>query len=170
MTPAGLLGDFALMVLFALTPLPAEIAALAVAMRNPLWLGAALIWTGAMTAGLIAYGVAWRSERARAWLCRWRAVREAEARLKDLGWLAIFGLRLIPIVPYFAVSLAAGLLRVPLGAFAGGTALGIVPATLVLALVGRGLMSERAGAVLAAVGAITAVVLLGLAIRFRGRW
>lgn len=169
-TPMGLVGDFALMVLFALTPLPAEIAALTIALRNPLWLSVALIWSGAMTGGLMAYAVARRSRRAREWLCQWRAVREAEARLNDLGWLAIFGLRLVPIVPFFALSLAAGLLRVPLGGFVGGTALGILPATLVLALVGRGLMSEQAGAVLGAVAGITAVVVLGFAIRFRGRW
>ena len=162
--------EFALMVLFALTPLPAEIAALAIALRNPFGPALALIWTGTMAGAALGYGLAWQSVGVRRWLCRWQAVAKAEARLRDLGWLGILVLRLIPVVPFFAVSLAAGLLRVPPGAFFAGTAVGIIPAAVALALIGRGLMSESAGAVIAAVGTAVALILIAAWMRWRRLW
>ena len=167
---AAVLGDFALMVVFALTPLPAEVAALAIALRHPFWLALALIWTGGMVGALLGYGLMRTSKRLRAWVLRWNPIREAEAKLRDLGWVGILGLRLIPIVPFSALSLAAGLLRLPLGGFLAGTALGIIPATLTLTLIGRGLMSENAGQVIAAVGGGVALLVLALLLRYRRLW
>lgn len=48
-------------------------------------------------------------------------------------------LRLIPIVPYIAINVAAGLFRVPLKTFVAATALGIAPIALCFGFIGSGL-------------------------------
>ncbi|HVA58560.1 MAG TPA: VTT domain-containing protein [Gemmatimonadaceae bacterium] len=57
------------------------------------------------------------------------------ARLDTLssrtGAMAIGRLRLIPLIPFDGLSVASGLARVPTRAFVVGTALGIIPGTLV---------------------------------------
>lgn len=168
--PAGMLGALATMVLATSTPFPAEIAAIAVAMKHGFWLGFALIWTGAMLGALLLYALALHLCRYAGWITRSRPVREAQARMHDLGWISIFGLRLIPLVPFFALSLAAGLIRMPLRAYVQGTALGILPASAVLSLFGQGLISGEAGLVTITVLAAAALaVMLWLFTRGRRR-
>ena len=48
-------------------------------------------------------------------------------------------LRLTPVFPFWAVNAVAGLSRIPLRTFITATAIGIVPATVAIALVGSGL-------------------------------
>jgi uncharacterized membrane protein YdjX (TVP38/TMEM64 family) len=160
----GVPGALALMVFATATPFPAEIAALAVAMRYGIWPALALIWVGAMGGALAGYGLArWLGQR----LTRFGAVRRAEARLRDLGWLGILGLRLVPLVPFFAISLAAGLLRVPLRAYLAGTALGILPGCVVMTLIGRGLISRETRVVIGAALLAAAVLVLLAALKWR---
>ncbi|WP_421723741.1 TVP38/TMEM64 family protein [Bauldia sp.] len=54
-----------------------------------------------------------------------------------LGYLLF--LRLLPIVPFWLVNLAAALLRVPLRTFAIATAVGIIPGSLVYTSFGNGI-------------------------------
>ncbi len=48
-------------------------------------------------------------------------------------------LRLIPVVPYIAINVAAGLFRVPLRTFVAATALGIAPIAFCFGFIGSGL-------------------------------
>lgn len=48
-------------------------------------------------------------------------------------------LRLVPLFPFWAVNIVAGILKVPLTTFFWATALGIVPGTVVYILIGNGL-------------------------------
>lgn len=162
--PAGAL---AIMVLGTTTPLPAELTALVVAMKHGFWPALALIWTGAMLGALISYAAAGWLARHLGWISRNRAVLKAKARLNDLGWAGIMGLRLIPLVPFSALSLAAGLLRVPPRAYFAGTGLGILPASLVMTLVGQGLISDNGWTVLAAVMTLAGAVVLIVLVRRR---
>lgn len=50
-------------------------------------------------------------------------------------------LRLVPVVPFFVVNIAAALLGVPLRTYVIGTVFGIVPATFAFAAIGAGLDS-----------------------------
>src|SRR5687767_15901454 len=50
---------------------------------------------------------------------------------EDGGFLTLLRLRLLPFVPFFAVSYASGLARAPLGAYIGSTIAGQLPSTLV---------------------------------------
>lgn len=168
--PAGVPGALALMILGTTTPFPAEISAIAVAMKHALWPALALVWSGAMVGAMSSYLLARAVGERAAWLRRVRGVRLAEARLRDLGWLGVFGLRLIPLVPFFALSLAAGLLRVPVLAYVKGTAAGIVPATVLLTLAGRGLISEdRWQVTIVVIGLVAALFLWLLFLRRAGR-
>jgi len=53
----------------------------------------------------------------------------------------LLALRLLPVVPFWLVNLAAALVGMRLGSFALGTLLGIIPGTAVFASVGAGLGS-----------------------------
>ncbi len=63
------------------------------------------------------------------------------------GFSCVLALRLLPVVPFWLVNLAAALVGVRPGPFVLATAIGIIPATVVFASVGAGL-----GSVLAAGG------------------
>jgi uncharacterized membrane protein YdjX (TVP38/TMEM64 family) len=160
---------FLLMVLATATPIPAEAAALVVALRHALLPAFLIIWSGAMAGALLVYAlVAALPPRPGLW-DRWPAVAIARDRLRNAGWLGILGLRLVPLVPFLAISLAAGLLRLPLGAFLAGTALGIVPATGAVALLGHGLIAKEAATAAASLGLALGLLLLMLVLRRRVR-
>jgi uncharacterized membrane protein YdjX (TVP38/TMEM64 family) len=165
----GRLGAFLLMVGGTVTPVPAELPALLVAMHHPLGAAFLLIWSGAMAGALVVYAVAAGAGQRFALLGRWAAVDRARARLCAVGWLGIFAVRLVPLVPFLAVSIAAGLLRLPLQGFLVGTGLGIVPGCLVMALLGRGLIDEDRGLAALSLGLAAGIALLLVLLRRSGR-
>lgn len=61
-------------------------------------------------------------------------------RLSNPGLSGIALLRILPLAPFPAVNLAAGTFRVPLLAYIGGTALGLLPGVTVLSLFGASLL------------------------------
>lgn len=67
------------------------------------------------------------------------AIRKMEAGFRDNALSYILVLRLVPIVPFWLTNLVPALLGVPLRTFFFGTAIGIVPASFIFALVGNGL-------------------------------
>lgn len=78
--------------------------------------------------------------------CAGRLRGRVEAALirMDAGFRAnafhyLLFLRLVPLFPFWLVNIAAAFAGVPLRAFVPATAIGVVPATLVYALVGNGL-------------------------------
>lgn len=163
-----ILSAFAAMLVASMTPIPTEVPALAIALRFNFWTAIAIIWAGAMTGAAACHLLAARlGVGGTAWLMRRTWVREARDRLAGTGWLGIFGLRLTPLVPYFALSVAAGLLRLPLGPFLAGTALGILPATFTIAALGEGLIERDAGTIIGGALAFAALVLLGVLLRRR---
>lgn len=164
------LSALAAMVVAAMTPIPTEAAALAIALRFSFWPAIVIIWVGAMIGAFTCHLLASRlGARGTAWLMARASVRHARDRLAGTGWLGILGLRLIPLVPYFALSVAAGLLRLPLVPFLSGTALGILPATFTISALGAGLIARDAGTIIAGALALTALVLLGVLFRKRAR-
>ena len=65
------------------------------------------------------------------------AIVRVEEGLKTHGVLYLMSLRLLVVMPFWLVNLAAGCVRVPLRTYALGTALGIAPALLLYALLGQ---------------------------------
>lgn len=67
------------------------------------------------------------------------AIRRMEQGFNENALSYLLFLRLVPVFPFFLVNLAPAFLGVRLGTFVIGTAVGIVPGTVVYALVGDGL-------------------------------
>ena len=79
------------------------------------------------------------------------------------GFATMFRLRLLPVVPFNVLSFAAGLAGMPFRAYVLGTALGIIPGTIVYTYFADSLISGVAGASRAAflkVGIAAALLLL----------
>ncbi len=60
-------------------------------------------------------------------------------RLARDGLFYVIALRLLPVVPFWLVNLAAGLSGMPWRVFALGTLIGIIPATVIFSSVGAGI-------------------------------
>lgn len=77
------------------------------------------------------------------------ATRWLRARLDRSGLLAVTSLRLIPAVPFSVMNYAAGLSGVRFGPYLLGTALGIVPGTVALVVLGDAVTGDPPPALLA---------------------
>jgi uncharacterized membrane protein YdjX (TVP38/TMEM64 family) len=103
------------------------------------WAGAAAAATGATLGGCLfflaaRYALAGTlARRGGATLARLRE------RMERDGFWYLLSLRLLPVVPFWMVNLAAPLTGMRLAPFAAGTILGILPATTVFAGIGAGL-------------------------------
>lgn len=82
--------------------------------------------------------------------------------IENEGVSYLLFLRLVPLFPFFLVNLGAGLTSIPLRSYVLGTALGIVPGTLVFVNAGASLATIRSIGEVASPRVIGAFVLLGL--------
>jgi len=75
-------------------------------------------------------------------------IQRMEAGFRENAFSYLLVLRLIPLFPFFVVNLVPAFLGVSLRTYVIGTAVGIIPGTLVFALAGAGLGSifDRGGA------------------------
>jgi uncharacterized membrane protein YdjX (TVP38/TMEM64 family) len=82
----------------------------------------------------------------------------------DASAVTIMRMRLVPVVPFDGLSVAAGLAGVPLRAFVIGTAIGIIPGTTTYAWFAQSLVQGTAGASRAAFAqlAVASLLLVGL--------
>ncbi|MYR30908.1 TVP38/TMEM64 family protein [Nocardiopsis alba] len=130
------LGAYALAVQ-ALVPRPALNIAGGLLFGIPL--GVALALIGGVLAALAQFAVA-RHVAGDALAAR--LPRRVRVRLEGLtswrAFLVVLQLRLVPVVPYQMVNYGCGLTGVALAPFAAATALGSLPATVAMVLVGAG--------------------------------
>jgi uncharacterized membrane protein YdjX (TVP38/TMEM64 family) len=100
--------------------------------------GGALAVTGATTGAVLLFLIA-RSAFAGAMASRGgAALTKLRDDLQRNGFSYMLALRLIPVVPFWLVNLAAALCGMRLGQFATATFIGIIPATFVIASFGAG--------------------------------
>ncbi len=109
-------------------------------------LGSVLNWAGAVLGGagswLLAHALG--EDAFRRLLGRWSdKLGTLDARS---GFTTVFRLRLVPVVPFNVLSFAAGLAGVPFRAYVLGTALGIVPGTVIYTYFADSLIAGVAGA------------------------
>jgi uncharacterized membrane protein YdjX (TVP38/TMEM64 family) len=124
-----------LMVLHSFLPLPAEIIPIANGMMFGPWLGIALTWIGGMLGAVLSFSLA-----------RWLGRPFVRLVVADRHWSGVEGLaltpstllfvRLLPLISFNLVNYAAGLLGVPWWSFLWTTALGILPLTIAMVLLG----------------------------------
>ena len=103
-----------------------------------LWLGTLCALLGA-TLGATALCLLVRRGTGSIGAPRRAMVEQFEAGLSGDGFWFLVLVRLVPIFPFAAINVLAGMLAVPLRAFVLSTALGIVPSTLVYVGLGNAL-------------------------------
>ena len=148
-----------LMILHTLVPVPAEFLAVAAGMTlGPLW-GFVTIWTGAMLGAYLGF-----------WLTR--AFGQPVLRLlvspsrleRSQRWLQhvdvplLLAVRLLPVLSFNLINFALGLTAISWWRFSWTTALGIVPATVLMVAFGAHLDDWR---MLALMSAAAVLVCLG---------
>jgi uncharacterized membrane protein YdjX (TVP38/TMEM64 family) len=133
--------------------------------------GAAYSWIGTLVSALVGFWLG------RVWGARLLAripsqtVARVVALIARNGFMASLAVRLAPFAPFVVVNMAAGASAMSLPAFAGGTAIGIVPKILLTAFAGDSLIAAIGGKsllpVLLLVAAAGVWFVSGL---FAGRW
>jgi uncharacterized membrane protein YdjX (TVP38/TMEM64 family) len=131
----GVAGSLLLMVLHSFIPVPAEVIAVANGMCFGLLWGAVVTWSGAMLGAAAAFAIARSLGRplVRHFVPEPRR-RQLDRYARSAGTLLI--LRLITIVSFNVVNYAAGLAGTGWWTFLWTTALGILPMTILTAVLG----------------------------------
>lgn len=106
-----------------------------------LWAGTGAVIIAATTGAFVVYSVARTSfgDRLRGRASGFLARMEAGFKENELSYM--FLLRLVPIFPFWAINVAAGLLNVRPRNFLIGTLFGMIPGTFVYVSIGHGLGS-----------------------------
>lgn len=123
--------------LHAIVPFPLEILALANGLAFGFVGGLVLTWLGAVLSALVIYaaGRLWGTplfERVVSEKHRERL----DGLLEREGAFPLLAMRLIPLVPFNAICLAAGAVRAPLWTYTWTTGVGILPLALLLSFTG----------------------------------
>ena len=84
----------------------------------------------------------------------------------ERGFMSVFRLRLIPVMPFNVLSLAAGAAGVPFREFVAGTALGIIPGTIIYTYFAESLIAGVSGAGRRALIRVTIAAILLIAVSF----
>ncbi|MCA1958383.1 MAG: TVP38/TMEM64 family protein [Nitrospira sp.] len=125
-------------------------------------LGTLFVNIGATTGATLAFLASryllrdWVEERFGAW------VGPLQDGIARNAFSYLLTLRLIPIVPFFALNLVSGVTRMSLRTYVSATALGIIPGSFVYAYAGRQLGSINSLQEIASPQVISAFILLGL--------
>ncbi len=133
----GIAAAIGLMVLHSFVPFPAEFVAIANGMvYGPVW-GTVITWIGAMLGAMLAFGLARAFGRpfVHAVLAQ-RDWRRLDAWVVKHGWGAVLVSRFIPVISFNLINYAAGLTRIPWWTFTWATAVGILPLTTLMVVLG----------------------------------
>lgn len=134
----GVAGAIGLMVLHSFVPFPAEYLALANGMVFGLLWGTLITWSGAMLGAWAAFGLA--RAFGKPFVDRLLSAPHRE-RLEgwsgDHGWSTLLAARLMPVIAFNLINYAAGLVNVSWWTFTWTTALGILPLTVLMVLLGE---------------------------------
>jgi uncharacterized membrane protein YdjX (TVP38/TMEM64 family) len=133
----GVLGSIGLMVAHSFLPFPAEIVACANGMiYGPVW-GAAITWIGAMLGAASAFGlVRWLGRPVLQRLLTTGQWQSLAGWSRARGGAALLVSRLIPLIAFNLINYAAALTEISWWTFLWATGLGILPLTILLAILG----------------------------------
>ncbi len=134
----GIAVSIGIMIIHSFVPFPAEFVAIANGMLyGPLW-GTVVTWTGAMLGAFLAFGLARKlghdfvnrklKEKNQEKLMEW---------IKNNGGTAILASRLIPVISFNLINYLAGVSEISPWTFAWTTALGILPLTIIMVVMGN---------------------------------
>lgn len=131
--PSGAVLFVAIYVVATLLFLPARILTLVAGALFGIVGGFLLVYAAAMAAAVAAFFITrWAPrERVKKFFARHALLRTVDKALRKAGWKVIALMRLSPLVPFTVQNYFYGATKVSFAQFAAGTALGIVPGTLV---------------------------------------
>lgn len=134
--PAGLVALFVVQQLLPVFPNFLLIALAGLLFGLP-W-GVAWAWLGivASAAVLYALGTRWGRRLIGGMVGDERLLMAETLMLRRGAW-AVLGIRMIPVLPSYLVSYLAGIVRIPFGVYLVGTAIGVLPGTVLYALLGE---------------------------------
>ena len=162
----GMAGSIALMVVHSFLPFPAEVIALANGLIYGPLVGAVITWVGAMLGGSAAFGLTRLIGRPLVQRLLSEGQQERLAAWShERGGVALLLSRLIPVIAFNLINYAAALTGISWWTFLWATGLGILPFTILLAILGNQMLTVPSWAWLA----IGAVVLLACLLLDR-RW
>ncbi len=124
---------YAAMTLF---PLPKNVLSAAAGAVFGLAVGTALVWGAAMLGAVLAFVIARRVDPTALDWATGRHRDRVHALLDRHGTQAVLWGRLVPVAPFTAVNYVAGMSSVRARDYVVGTALGIIPGTVVYVAVG----------------------------------
>jgi uncharacterized membrane protein YdjX (TVP38/TMEM64 family) len=136
----GVVVSLLLMVLHSFVPFPAEFLAIANGMcYGPFW-GTVITWSGAMLGASLAFALSRRFGRpfVERMLTR-RLCNRVDDWTARYGADGIFLSRFVPIIAFNLINYAAGLTRISWWTFLWTTALGILPMTTLMVVLGAGM-------------------------------
>jgi len=109
------------------------------------WQGGSLAWIGSMAAAILGFGIGHVLGAERLQKIDAELIRKLSAAVRKNGFITSLVVRLVPTGPAILVNLAAGVSRMKFRHFLGGTAIGIIPKIVVVALISQGFMSGLSG-------------------------
>ena len=154
-----------------LAPVPRSAVSVLLGVVAGFQAGVAVALAGGLLGGLAAFGLSRALGRPAVARLAGRRMAVVDRLMVDRGFWALLAGRLIPVVPFVAVSYGAGLTAVRLAPYALSTALGLVPSTMVQVGVGAsaGVLAGRATTSVLVAGLVAALVLAGLGVLVRRR-
>ena len=149
-----------------LAPVPRSAVSVLLGVVAGFQAGVAVALAGGLLGGLAAFGLSRALGRPAVARLAGRRMALVDRLMVDRGFWALLAGRVIPVVPFVAVSYGAGLTAARLAPYALSTALGLVPSTLVQVGVGAsaGVLADRATASVLVAGLVAVLVLMGLGV------
>jgi len=121
------------------------------------WEGSMLAWVGSMAAAALGFLIGHLVGAERLRRVDAQLIRKLSAAVRKNGFMTSLVVRLVPTGPAVLVNLAAGVSRMKFSHFALGTAIGIIPKILIIALISQGVISGLSGSAMG-------IIFAGLAI------
>jgi uncharacterized membrane protein YdjX (TVP38/TMEM64 family) len=119
-----------------IAPLPANVITITNGLVfGPLW-GGLLSWTTMLIASSVCFVLSKILGKPFASRVVGKSLEKAEGFFNEYGLQAVFLVRIMPFVPFDAVSFGAGLVGVPYLKFIFATAVGIIPSVLIYSYIG----------------------------------
>lgn len=109
-------------------------------------LGAALSWGGAVAGAAGGYLLARRLGAGPVHSLAGKRAAKIEQLSDSTGFLTLFRLQLIPVLPLAALNLACGVARVPFGRYVAAAAAGVIPGSVIYAYFADQVIAGAAGA------------------------
>ncbi len=126
------------------------------------WEGSVLAWLGSLAAAMLGFWIGHLVGAERLQRIDAQLIRKLSAAVRKNGFMTSLVVRLVPTGPAILVNLAAGVSRMRFTHFVTGTAIGIIPKIVVVALISQGVISGLSGSVMTIIFAALAIFALAL--------